>query len=234
MVRRRGSDGRVPAPNAVGSVAHACGRRVQEAPVNGSARGVVAVWAARLISEVSLVGRFQVDDGPGWRILPMLHRRPGVNPAQRVGVVAVSTLVNDEVEPGLITEALPGPAHAHRVSRDRRVGSSAECRSRDAFPALATESFVRMVARDDPDDVIGPVARLQVANQADHFRLRQGVSGVYGAQPPGENDRRQQPVGVYRVNSLVQATVEAGIHPDPVLFLEAEELERRGRQSGEK
>src|SRR5207247_2114742 len=123
MVRGWLSNGGVPAPNAVRTVSDARSRRVQKAPVNGPPDGIVAVGFAGLIPQVALVGRFQIDKRSRRRILPMPTGRSGMNPAQRIGVVTMPTLVNDKVHPLLVAEAFPGPMHPSRVCRHRCVGS---------------------------------------------------------------------------------------------------------------
>ena len=81
-----------------------------------------------------------------------------MNPTQRIGVVPMATLVNDKVQPLLVSEAFPRPKHAEGMGRYRRVGASAKGRTSDALPSLATVSFVGMVSCHDPDDVMGAIA----------------------------------------------------------------------------
>ena len=102
-----------------------------------------------------------------------------MDPVQRVGVIAMAALVNDEVEPLLVAKALPGPVHPGRVCCHRCVDSSVKGCPPDSLPALPVGPFIVIVSRHDPNHVVGAIARLQVANQADHFRLWQGITRVH-------------------------------------------------------
>jgi hypothetical protein len=50
-----------------------------------------------------------------------------MNPAQRISIIPMTTLVNDEIQPFFFTEAFPGPTHADGVGGYGRMGAFIKC-----------------------------------------------------------------------------------------------------------
>src|SRR5262249_20781043 len=127
MIRWRLSDGSVPTPDAVRPVGNPGRRGVQKAPVNGSPGAIVVMGLARLIPKVSFIGRLQINEGSRWWISPLPTRGARVNPAHGIRVISMTTLVNDKIQPFLVTEALPWPMHPDGVGGYGSMGAFVKC-----------------------------------------------------------------------------------------------------------
>src|SRR5258708_28154769 len=116
---------------------------------------------ARLIAEMAFVGRLDIDDGRRGRVLPVPARRPGMDPAQRLRVVPVAALEDDEVEPRLVAEGLPGPDHPAGMRRHRSVRlRAATDGTHDAPPAFTGDYPVTAIAGHDPKHAPGAATYL--------------------------------------------------------------------------
>src|SRR5258708_33030698 len=121
---------------------------------------------ARLIAEMAFVGRLDIDDGRRGRVLPVPARRPGMDPAQRLRVVPVAALVDDEVEPRLVAEGLPGPDHPAGMRRHRSVRlRAAKDGTPDASPAFTGGSRAVAIAGQGPHHVPGAIAGHEIEDE---------------------------------------------------------------------
>src|SRR5215471_15510663 len=108
---------------------------------------------------MAFVGRLDTNERPRRRILPVFAGWPGVYPTHGPCIVSImADLINNKVQPFLVTKVFPGPNEAGGMSCHGCVLVSVKSRTADPSPALTVSPLIVVVSGHNPHHMIGTVA----------------------------------------------------------------------------
>src|SRR6476469_8550167 len=137
-----------------------------------------------------------------------------MDPLQRLRIITMAALVNEEIQPLLFAEGLEREMHAHRMQSRGRMRPAAEDGIAHSLEPLPLLPLVARIASQNPDYMVAPVACLEVSHQPDKLRLRQVVPRVLFSKTPRLDNGCKQTVRIGRLDTLVKALVETGVDAD--------------------
>ena len=221
-----GSGPIVPPPDAVPSVGHARGRRVQQAPVTRPPGRERIETFAGIRGNMVLVVRLQVHDHAGRDLVPLAGHIPGVDPAQAGFLFGMTGLVPDDLQPVLVPELLCEEYSASNMRGDRGVNAGPEDAAPDPTPPFRVLRLIAPVSHQDPHYGVRTPACGHVAAEQNGLVLGQHVAGVavrIGAvdRVLPQHDRRADHAGaIDRVEPGVQPAEELRIDAYPLAAFE--------------